>query len=147
MADGREFSRRGQASGASGTFSVDATNGDGVTRHQMRFISNIALRQQRWNWAVLRLGPGVIEPLGPAYLPSPWPPPEGGGITLHCLGIFVLFGPERSGLGLCQWHVFRVVVDRWLKRGGEASGRSSSQSGTFVGPDQSGLRYGRFEKL
>ena len=55
-------------------------------------LSNIAYRQQRCDWAV-RLGPGVIGPLGPVYLPSPWPPPEGGGITVHCLGIFVLFDP------------------------------------------------------
>ena len=55
-------------------------------------LSNIAYRQQRCDWAV-RLGPGVIGPLGPVYLPSPWPPPEGRGITVHCLGIFVLFDP------------------------------------------------------
>ena len=76
-------------------------------------MSNIALRQQRCNRAVF----------------AAWE--------------FSYLRPVETRLGLCRWHVFREVVDRWLKRGGEAPERSSSQSGTFVDPDQSGLGIGR----
>ncbi len=98
-------------------------------------LSNIAYRQQRCEWAV-RLGPGVIGPLGPVYLPSPWPPPEGRGITVHCLGIFVLFDPAAfysdglrivpvAQICLSRLRTLRQAQDGrldWLEIGRRASG-------------------------